>query len=668
MRYRADVDGLRAVSIILVLAFHLGLNGGGFVGVDVFFVISGYLITGLIYGGMEDQKFTLKGFYERRARRILPALITVVLATAAAGYVLLYPGDYATFGRSALFALVGLSNVFFLDNTGYFDLPSQSMPLLHTWSLGVEEQFYVCWPALLLAGRKIFGRSSRGWCWLLTAIIVASFAAALFQVQRDPKAAFYLPYTRAWELALGGLLVFLPQIRSRASEAFPLLGLALIVGSSVYLNATDPFPGLNALAPVIGAALVIYPISTVCGRLLARLSPLGLISYSLYLWHWPVIVFWRIYMNGVALSFADIVLIVGFSVGLSILSWMFVEQPFRKARFRSVLTVAVVAELVAAVVIAPIVATAGVPARVPASALRLGDRNAMWAWQCPQMLDVGLLRDPDTSSSHETCIIGAPWASANRHALVWGDSNAEAILPLLNLGALRHDTSVAVVDICPAILHEGVVQRYWPEQPGYNQYCEASRAAVLRLLDGKVSIDLVILAASWSNLPSVLRLNGRDRSRSSERDDPGGLIAFSEGLNAMRHGFDDLLPRISKNRRVVVFADIPKWENELIGCVLALVALPRRPCASELSIPNYDAKRQHDVLRSVAEQNHVIAYSPEDYLCGADGCRMFINGEFIYRDSEHFRRDLAPATLEQLSDLMQIDKLFSGLDATRSKE
>ena len=135
-----------------------------------------------------------------------------MLASAVAGYVLLYPGDYATFGRSALFALVGLSNVFFLYNTGYFDLPSQSMPLLHTWSLGVEEQFYVFWPALLLAGSKVVGRSSMGWRWLLTAIIAASFAAALFQLQYDPKAAFYLPHTRAWELALGGLLVFIPKI------------------------------------------------------------------------------------------------------------------------------------------------------------------------------------------------------------------------------------------------------------------------------------------------------------------------------------------------------------------------------------------------------------------------------------------------------------------------
>ena len=427
----------------------------------------------------------------------------------------------------------------------------------------------------------------------------------------------------------------------------------------MYLNARDPFPGFNALAPVIGAALVIYPLSTVTGRLLGRLAPLGLISYSLYLWHWPVIVFWRMYLNVADLSFADVGLIVGLSVGLSILSWTFVEQPFRKARFRSVLTVAVAAELAAVIVIAPIVATAGVPDRVPELAMRLRDRNAMWEWQCPQMLDVGLLGYPDTSRSQETCIIGAPWASAKRHAIVWGDSNAEAILPLLNLAAIRHDTSIAVVNVCPAILHQGVVQRYWPELPTYNRYCEEARAAALKLLDGGIPINLVILAASWSKLPLVLSKDGY------------GQATFLEGLELMRRGLEDLLPRIDKDRRVVVFGDVPKWDTpDPVACVLARVALLRRPCALDPSIVANEnflvVEKSRDVLTSVTKKIEAIAYRPEDYLCSSKGCRAFVNGEFIYRDGDHLRRDLDAVTLEQLVDLMQIDSLFSGLESMAS--
>ena len=489
--------------MVVVIAFHLGLIGGGFVGVDVFFVISGYLITGIIYREMLEGRFTIRGFYERRARRILPALIVVVLATAAAGYVLLYPGNYAAFGRSALSALVGVSNIFFLTNTGYFDAPSQTMPLLHTWSLGVEEQFYLVWPAVLIGVTRLFGRKPAVWRAVLVAIIVVSFGAALIEVQGNPKLAFYAPHTRAWELALGGLLVFVPSIRGWVAELLPPLGIALIGAASFMLRATDPFPGLNALEPVIGAALVIYPIGTRAGRAIGLLAPLGRISYSLYLWHWPIIAFWRIYLNGAPLSPSDMIAIVGLATALSMLSWRYVEQPMRRWRFRHVLRVAVAAEFLAAMALAPIVATAGVPARIPAAAAELGDLDAMWHWPCPETLDVGLLSFPNTDRPYPTCVAGAPWKSARHHAILWGDSNAVSILPLISLVAARHDTSVALVDTCPAILHKGVLQRYWPELPTYNQYCEASRSAVLRMLDGPVHIDLAILAASWSSLAEL---------------------------------------------------------------------------------------------------------------------------------------------------------------------
>lgn len=659
--YRPDVDGLRAISILLVLFFHAGTSafGGGFVGVDVFFVISGYLITSIIYREIAKGSFSFLWFYERRARRILPALITVVLATAGAGYFLLYPGVYSRVGDSALATLVAASNFYFLTNTGYFDAPAQSMPLLHTWSLGVEEQFYLAWPLLMLVASRFCRNSRPAWIALLSLVAIASFAAALHEVARDPKAAFYLPYTRAWELAIGGLLCFAPPIRSRWAEALPPLGLAAIMWSAVALSAQEPFPGINALAPVIGAALVIYPQQTSLGLVLGRLAPLGRISYSLYLWHWPLIVLWRTYNNDAPLTLTEATLLIVASMGLSFLSWRYIEQPARRARFRHVLAVALAGELGAAALVAPIVATGGFPGRLPPEMAGLGDPAQMWAWKCAEMVELGLLQFPDTSRSLPTCVAGASWTTARHHAILWGDSNAEAILPLLDLVGRARDTAVALVNNCPAILHKGVVKRYWPELPTYNDYCEASRSAVFRLLNGDMPIELVILAASWTNLPSSLDVTDADTR------------SLSAGLQLMEKGFDDLLPRLAaENRRIIVFGDIPKWTfADPIPCVFSDVALARHPCGANrpfVSVVSFNVPAEtavHTVLSDTANRAHTIPYLPERFLCDPDKCRVFVNGEFLYRDGDHLRRNLQSSTLREAAKLLHLEELFdfSGL-------
>ncbi|MGI3902458.1 MAG: acyltransferase family protein [Janthinobacterium lividum] len=647
---------MRAVSVALVFAFHLGLIGGGFIGVDVFFVISGCLITGIIHAGIEEGRFTFKDFYERRARRILPALLTMIVATTVGGYILLYPGDYETFGRSALYALAGLSNIFFLNHTGYFDLPSQNMPLLHTWSLGVEEQLYVLWPAILIVGHRIFGGSRPAWRSFLSAIVAASFVAALVEVSRDPKAAFYLPFTRGWELALGGLLVFLPRVSGRIAVALPPVGLMLIAASAVFLKPSDPFPGLNALPPVIGALLILCSGQAIVGRLLGRLAPLGRISYSLYLWHWPIIVYWRVYLNGAPLTGLDMMVIVGLATGVSILSYAFIEQPFRRMRLRPVLLLALTAEIAVAAIIVPIVRTTGFPGRIPASAQALGSSDMMWAWQCPESKDIGLLGWPSIAQTAPSCIAGSSWEHARHHALLWGDSNAEAIFPLLDLAASRQDTSIILVNPCPAIIHQGVAQRYWPEEPKYNDYCEANRNAVLKYLDnGSVKIDVIVIASSWTNTSHLLVSHANDRPDESKH------------LDVLREGFADLLPRIKDHRRVIVFGDIPKWNiGYPVPCVLAKIALPRRACDTDVSsIPMtlFDRieKPPHDILRSAAAIAGVTSYNPEDYLCDADRCVTQVNGEFIYRDGDHLRRNLSHDTLARLVELMNLEPLFRGL-------
>lgn len=337
--YRPDIDGLRAVAVLSVIGFHFGFSfsNGGFIGVDVFFTISGFLITQLIVTEMATQKFSFWRFYARRIRRILPALLVVILTSIAAGYVLLLPSDLALLGQQSTFAAVGASNIYFYMNLGYFDRSAEYLPLLHTWSLGVEEQFYLIWPAIVLVAYKISKRWKFFLPGCLTAIAVASFAASTIVVDIDENFAFYMLFTRAWQLAVGGLLAVLPMLRKHPlNDVSVILGLAAVFFAVYVVSDTQPYPSWLAILPVLGASLIIITPygSSIFGRALAipPVRGLGLISYSLYLWHWPALVFFRIWSNGSEpepIQSAALLLLV---LALSVASYFLIEQPFRRSR------------------------------------------------------------------------------------------------------------------------------------------------------------------------------------------------------------------------------------------------------------------------------------------------------------------------------------------------
>ena len=322
-RYRPEVDGLRAVAVLAVVLFHTGFGcPGGFVGVDVFFVISGYLITSLIWKGLESNRFTFVDFWERRARRIIPALVAVTLATLIAGYFILLPTHLDELGRAAASQSVFAANFHYWQNTGYFAGAAEEKPLLHTWSLAVEEQFYLVVPFLLWGIARVMILRHR---WALLGILgiglILSFAASFYGVSRHPSASFYLLPTRAWELLLGSIIAFLPPLRLLRqlpilAECISLLGLLLIAVPVFTYGPQTLFPGMAALPPCIGAAMFIWsnttidnPVPTRIGAFLA-IRPLvfiGLISYSWYLWHWPLLALvticnWGIFLTTHALD------------------------------------------------------------------------------------------------------------------------------------------------------------------------------------------------------------------------------------------------------------------------------------------------------------------------------------------------------------------------------
>lgn len=332
MKYRSEIDGLRALAVVPVILFHAGfqLFSGGYVGVDVFFVISGYLITTILINELEDGKFSIVNFYERRARRILPALFLVMATCIPMAWVWITPSQMVDFSNSLIAVSIFASNILFWSESGYFDLASEEKPLLHTWSLAVEEQYYVLFPIFLLLVWR-FGREKV--FWMIAGGALVSLLASEWGWRNEPTANFYLAPTRAWELFAGSIAAFIASKHGvKKNDALSLLGLMAVVFSIFAFDATTPFPSVYALVPVLGVVLLILfgGEGTIAARILSWkvFVGIGLISYSAYLWHQPLFAFARIRLTEHPSQLVMGVLSLA-SIALAALSWRYVENPFR---------------------------------------------------------------------------------------------------------------------------------------------------------------------------------------------------------------------------------------------------------------------------------------------------------------------------------------------------
>jgi peptidoglycan/LPS O-acetylase OafA/YrhL len=340
--HRNDIDGLRAFAVLPVIAFHFmilpTLVTGGFVGVDVFFVISGYLITNTIFHDIKNNTYSIIGFYNRRVRRIFPALFTIFVFCLIVALFSSLPPEATKTGQSILSSIFFVSNYLFYSQSGYFDKNFETNPLLHTWSLSVEEQFYVIFPIVIYLMRD-FGNRTR--IRILCAIALASLLSSTWMVFTDSAAAFFLVQFRAWELLIGSLLAVdaIPKlVRQWQAELVGIGGIALIVVSVFLISKETPFPGLAALAPCVGAAAVIHSgaaNTTLTSRVLSffPFRFIGLISYSLYLWHWPLIVFYRLLFT-IDPSRIERGALVVICILAATISWWFIEKPFREKPYK----------------------------------------------------------------------------------------------------------------------------------------------------------------------------------------------------------------------------------------------------------------------------------------------------------------------------------------------
>jgi peptidoglycan/LPS O-acetylase OafA/YrhL len=508
-RYRGEIDGLRAIAIALVLLFHdTRYVPGGFVGVDVFFVISGYLITLHIIKEMDAGRFSLLSFYERRVRRIFPALLVMLFITLIAGWKLLLPLEFVDFAKSLLCAVLSVSNFYFWIHSDYF--ASAQLPLLHTWSLAVEEQFYLFFPAILVLLRRLIPRHFR------SAVIVlasASFVLSAITVFRFPMAAFYLIPSRAWELLMGSMLAIgvLPKFnRTIVCELSSALGLAFILIAGFGYSSAMPFPGPTALLPCLGSVLIIAANNeklTVVGKVLSTrpFVGLGLISYSLYLWHWPIIIFKELDLSftfgkvaarlapglspSQGASIERIIFTVVTSIIAAILSWKFVEQRFRvgpyRPKRRELFLAAAAASAVLIALSLSVVELNGFPARFSPRALKIasaaGDHKQFQRGTC-------FIATNDASSGvSDSCLLLDP---AKKNVLLIGDSHGAQLYH----GLSSEFPSIHILQ-ATAVGCKGVIAARFGDTPK----CRRIMESIFHDFLPRHRVDLVMLASRWES-------------------------------------------------------------------------------------------------------------------------------------------------------------------------
>jgi peptidoglycan/LPS O-acetylase OafA/YrhL len=624
-RYRPDIDGLRAVAILPVVLFHAGVPGfsGGFIGVDVFFVISGFLITSIIRDEMAGGRFTIAAFYERRARRILPAFFAMMVVCVPLAALTLYPHQFLAFSRSMVAASLFVSSFLFRTEASYFDLESEQKPLLHTWSLSVEEIFYIVFPLLLLTLRR---RSSRRQLAILIGIALVSLTASSIALSQDPRSpsAFFLPYSRAWELLLGALLAFsmLPAIARPLREAAALGGIAMILGAVVVYSGETVFPGIAALLPCLGAALIIYAGqqgSTWGGRFLSlpAMVWIGTISYALYLWHWPLLVFARIAL-GEALNPFGIPAVIALSVLLAALSTRFIERPFRGGR--GLLKRRQVFQLsLAGILLFVVIGVAGV----------LSDG---WAGRYPPEVASVLFaeqdRDPrqreclNTKTDHRGCLYGKRGAEPS--LALWGDSHAAAYAVMLGeLAAERGQGLLSfTMPSCPPVEGWARLHQSWRETCRDFQHL-----AMTRILDSP-GIHTVILSGRFGGYPY---------------NDPesGFEVALRQTIQRLRqHG-----------KRVLLVYPIPE-PGEHLPMALGRALQAGEPLR-ERTQPIAEFRQRFapviQFLDALVESEEIDAVQPSLALCKDQQCVFYRDGIVNYYDEHH----LSLTGAEQLKGLFR---------------
>lgn len=636
IQYRADIDGLRALAVVLVVLFHAGLPWitGGFIGVDIFFVISGYLITSIILSDVRKGNFSYLTFYERRARRILPAFYFVATISLLAAIIMFTPNDLIKASKSLLAALFFSGNIFFWRTTNYFSDDSDFEPFLHTWSLAVEEQFYFLFPLLLL----LFAKRNR--LLFIVCIIGTVFSLALseYATKHYTWAGYYLLPSRAWQLLAGALLAVYPTrlIGNKTLESsLAFIAMLLIFIPAFMLNKNTPFPGLAALPPTLGACLLIYlgrNTSLFTSKLLS-LKPVvvvGLISYSLYLWHWPIFAFIRYYTASVELnllaSFAGILA----SFLAAYLSWRFIENPFRnKSVFsrRAIFSYSFIYGLILAGISSSLVLMNGLPQRLDERVIRYSSLNGG-----DILVDSCINKSLTQIATGDICQYDLHKTKTGKNILLWGDSHAAAFKPgfqvfLNDLGVKGEFIGGVGCPPLPGLLKLGAAT---------GQPCLDSNSAILDYIRGNSEITTIVLHARWA-----LSIDG---SRFGVEKGPDykltDTLSKENGTNYSHvyRALDRLVKELNQlGKEIIIIGPIPEMGYNIPRLTANNIQWSKnREVRVTRAIFDERQAPVFDLLGKLQEENHGLRlFFPHETLCTDEYCEILEDDDLLYLDDDH---------------------------------
>ena len=642
--YRADIDGLRALAVLSVIFHHYLVPGfrGGFVGVDVFFVISGFLIAAHIESDIASFRFSLLAFYERRIRRIVPALFLMYALFLTLASVVYFPPDLHFETRLAAYVIPFLANYAFYQNAGaYSGEFAAHIALLHTWSLAVEEQFYLFFPLLMIGiSRFMRGRYPA----VLGSLALASFVLCVVGTYIEPSAAFFLAPFRAWELLAGALLAvggFSPPGDVRVRSGVALLGLLLIASADLIFGNTTPYPGGWVLVPCAGALAILYAScdrAMSIGKVLDNpvMRRVGLWSYSLYLFHWPLLVLGEYYAFD-PLSVSQRCSLLALTFLLGALSWRYVEQPFRGPR--ALLSRPTLYGLAAVSGVALVLATFVLHRAADPRHYSARERAQFPAYTADQTRCRNTSPEDDTHTA--SCKLGDQGALVA--ALLWGDSHALAIMPAVDAAYARHHESAMFAQQggCPPLLGvhvrefsaaESNLSRPWIDAHRFDpsERCVRHTEAVLNWIDCN-HIGTVILAAHW-----IAYTEDKHSRRLTDSQSPENY-AMLDNAAVFERGLESLLAALEREHvRVFLMDDAPQ---SMVNVAYTLAAAQRLHLNREFRISRatYEAQ-QHSaaaIFARLQKRYEFRILKPQDFLCAGGMCSIAHNHAPLYSDDEH---------------------------------
>lgn len=631
-KYRPDIDGLRAIAVLSVVGFHAfpARVPGGFVGVDIFFVISGFLISTIILENLEHGKFCFIEFYARRIRRIFPALLLVLATTLAFGWMVLLAGEFRQLGEHVAAGAAFISNLVLWRESGYFDIDAETKPLLHLWSLGIEEQYYIIWPLLLWLCAKAQFKAF----WMALAICLLSFVLNSRGVVTNPVETFYSPLTRLWELLAGSILAWariqnaalIDRFAEKLGHAGSLAGFVLIAGAIVLIDRRTAFPGWWAALPVLGAMLIIAagPRALINNAVLARpfVVLIGLISFPLYLWHWPLLSFGYILKNESPSRTYRIFAVMA----AMILAWgtyRLIEQRVRKSAHGDRLTAILVGLMIANGAVGYLVYLQnGIPSRrvvvenpVPEYSF---DMDSNPAADCPI---AGNERLPTGLCTQYTPPI------LTKTIAIWGDSSAGAWLPAFRDIGKRHD--YAIINImhlsCPPILD---VRKPRFDVPEAKKYCNDGQTQyeILRYLRA-LHPDLIVVIGAWNSYSP-------QTNREHLTDQDGGIADSVSTQRVISEKLPQTLKELASIGTTVVFESWPIMPTTpkarvvgSLGLVPAQVSVKRNEFDAESQLARIAIER--------ARSAGIHSIDPSSLICNTTLCESVVNGVHYHADRYH---------------------------------